>query len=115
MWYTVSMKERETMTNELFNKNNFNFARGYLTYNGRFVARFKYRNAPLTAGRMKQILVKNFTPSEYFKEIEEEGKTPGQVLKDRGLFSVDPNTDTARIGNDKYVLSSDYKWVKVKA
>jgi len=51
-------------------------------YNGKFVARTKYGGW----GAFKKFLIKNFTPSEYFAQIEA-GHAPLHILNAKGYIS----------------------------
>lgn len=74
----------------MWNKENFNYHGGYLTYEGKFIARFKYRGMPITMGMFKSFLIKNFTPEEYFAIYDNgRGPAPIQILDDRGFNSVE--------------------------
>ena len=42
-----------------FKKENFDYSGGYLTYEGKFVARFKYRG-PITMAKFRNFLIKKF-------------------------------------------------------
>ena len=72
-----------------FKKEKFNFSGGYLTYHadpkkhGVFVARFKYRNGPVTMSKFRNFLIKNFTVEEYFKASE--ATSPIQAVMDKGM------------------------------
>lgn len=64
-----------------WDKNFFHYSGGYLTYNSRFVARFKYlRNG---MGDFKKFLIANFTPEEYFSLLEN-GEQPLTILQTKG-------------------------------
>ena len=71
-----------------FNKNQFDFDGGYLTYdllNGKrnaFIARFKYNKS--LKGRFVTFLKNNFTVSEYLGYLET-GMTPIAVLQSKGF------------------------------
>ena len=71
-----------------FNKNQFDFDGGYLTYdllNGEcnaFIARFKYNKS--LKGRFVTFLKNNFTVSEYLGYLET-GMTPIAVLQSKGF------------------------------
>lgn len=71
-------------TLDKFNKELFSYHGGYLTYAGKFVARFKY-SARDKAGFVS-FLTKNFTPYDYFKQIAE-GATPVGLLESKGYIS----------------------------
>ena len=66
-----------------FVKENFNYAGGYLTYNGKFVARFKY--AKDSKGTFVTFLTKNFTTEEYFAELA--NKAPLTILESKGYVT----------------------------
>ena len=67
----------------MFNKELFSCSGGYLSYDGKFVARFKYSTREVAG--FKSFLIKNFTPAEYFAELAS-GKAPGEVLRDKGYL-----------------------------
>lgn len=90
-----------------FNKTDFNFHGGYLTYTGDysgrpvyedkpgthptrvgtgmdlFIARFKYRGSPLKMGAFKKFLINNFTVEEYAEAVS--NTSPLQALKNKGF------------------------------
>ena len=47
----------------------------------KFVARFKYRSAPVTMAKFRKELIANHTPASYFKALDN-GKTPLGILKE---------------------------------
>jgi hypothetical protein len=64
-----SWQLRRTATNleeimTAFDKSKFTFWGGYLEYDGRFVARFKYK--PSNATGFRTFLIKSFSVEEYF-------------------------------------------------
>ena len=71
----------------LFNKDQFNFDEGYLTYDlqdGKrnvFIARFKYNR--IARHRFITFLKNNFTVSEYLGYLDS-GMTPVAVLRSKG-------------------------------
>ena len=67
------------MTN--FNKTDFNFDGGYLTYKGAFIARFKHRG-PITKAKFLKELIKNHTVESYTNAYLF-GFTPFAILKDK--------------------------------
>lgn len=67
-----------------FKKENFNYHGGYLTYAGKFVARFKYSGTPIKMGMFKRELMKNHTVESYFSAIEA-GETPVHILKNKNI------------------------------
>ena len=71
-----------------FDKANFNFHGGYLTYGTeeRFVARFK-RN-PSKRNKFINFLTKNFTVEEYFFLLEDKDVSPLKILNAKGYISV---------------------------
>jgi hypothetical protein len=64
-----------------FNKSDFNYYDGYLTYKGTFIARFKYRG-PITKAKFIKELVKNHTVESYVQAYFS-GKAPVTILKDK--------------------------------
>lgn len=52
-----------------FTKEGFDYHGGYVTYQGRFVARFKY-GAVSSARPFMTFLIKNYTVEEYFSKLE---------------------------------------------
>lgn len=74
-----------------FDKSKFNYHGGYLTYDGKFVARFKYRSSPIKMGPFKSFLIKNFTVEEYFGIYNEgRGPAPLQILEAKGFTWMTP-------------------------
>jgi hypothetical protein len=72
-----------------FQRELFSFDGTYLTYQGRFVARFKYfrRNMP----GFRSFLIKNFEVEEYFGRLSDnpdgDGKeAPLEILKSKGYI-----------------------------
>lgn len=65
-----------------FVKANFVNSGGYVTYEGKFVARFKYARAG--AGSFITFLIKNFTQEEYFEAIQHASPLP--VLEAKGYL-----------------------------
>jgi len=65
-------------------KDLFSYHGGYLTYDRKFVARFKYGKG---YGEFKRFLVKHFTPSEYFNLIQDCNMSPGDALKSKGFMT----------------------------
>lgn len=61
-----------------FIKEKFNDDGMYVTYDGKFVARFKYARSG--KGSFISFLIKNFTVEEYFAELDK-GKAPLQILE----------------------------------
>jgi hypothetical protein len=64
----------------MFIKEEFNYSGGYLTYQGKFVARFKYSK---DHAQFKNFLIRNFTQSEYFERLAN-GESPLGVLGSKG-------------------------------
>ena len=67
--------------------NNFNFGQGsdrWVTYGGKFVARFKYMNAFRSAKHFVSFLIKHFTVEEYFQKLEVERIAPFYILEEKG-------------------------------
>ena len=67
-----------------FNKANFNFHGGYLTYGTeeRFVARFKHDASK--RNKFINFLTKNFTVEEYFFLLEDKDVSPLKILNAKG-------------------------------
>ena len=70
-----------------FDKANFNFHGGYLTYGteGRFVARFKYNASK--RNKFINFLTKNFTVEEYFFLLEDKDVSPIKILNAKGYIN----------------------------
>jgi hypothetical protein len=97
-----------------FVKERFNFHGGYLSYDRKFVARFKYnRNG---WGAFRTFLIKNFTVEEYFEKLKD--STPVQVMKSKGFvtyversacrkYSLKPNRANAKIAMEKELAQFD--------
>ena len=64
-----------------FNKSDFSYHGEYLSYNGAFIARFKYRG-PITKAKFIKELVKNHTVEIYLQAYFS-GKSPVTILKDK--------------------------------
>lgn len=78
---------------ERFEKENFTYGGGYLSYNGAFVARFKYRGMRPTKSQFQKTLIKHYTPAEYFERMANR-ETPIGIFEADGLMSVDIATGT---------------------
>jgi len=65
-----------------FNKNDFTKSGDYIFYGAdrKFVARFKYKNAPVTKAKFLKQLIANHTVEGYFAEYDK-GITPLAILK----------------------------------
>lgn len=72
-----------------FEKSLFDYWGGYLVYgpDREFIARFKYRGAPVKASDFKRLLIKYFTVEQYFELAKT--KAPLQILMDAGLVTID--------------------------
>jgi hypothetical protein len=68
-----------------FLKSEFHFHGGYLTYQGKFVARFKH--VPRNVGGFRSFLTKHFTTEEYFRRLEA-GESPLPILQSKGYVST---------------------------
>lgn len=77
-----------------FDKSKFSYHGGYLTYEGRFVARFKY-SGPFTKAVFLKQLIKNHTVEEYFHKLEIDHVAPLRILE-----QSDPNWYNAQL--DKF-------------
>jgi len=75
---------------EKFVREHFNYFGGYLTYKGRFVARFKYQGkwSPMTPGIFKRALIKNYSVEEYFSRYEK-GEAPIMILENDKVIVMD--------------------------
>ena len=67
-----------------WNKPDFRYSGGYLTYQGQFVARFRYAAARKRYKPFKKFLTSHFTPQEYF-DLRDQGRAPLEILMDRGF------------------------------
>ena len=67
-----------------FVKENFAYHGGYLTYDGKFVARFKYRGSPIKMGAFKAFLIKHVGVEEYFADLDA-GISPLPAIEARGF------------------------------
>lgn len=56
---------------------------GYLTYQGKFVARFKYKAG--SVADFRKFLVAYFSPAEYFARLEA-GEAPLTILQSKGYI-----------------------------
>jgi hypothetical protein len=65
-----------------FDKTKFSYSGKYLTYEGKFVARFKY--AGMLMAPFKRFLIKNFTVEEYFARLANLRETPMGILESKG-------------------------------
>lgn len=59
-----------------FEANLFDFHGGYLTYGGKFVARFKHSGSPISPAKFKRELIKNHTVEAYFEATEHYNTNP---------------------------------------
>lgn len=64
-----------------FNKEDFSYHGGYLTYKGTFIARFKHRG-PITKAKFLKELIKNHTVENYTNAYLF-GFAPIAILKDK--------------------------------
>ena len=64
-----------------FQKANFSYFGGYLSYDGKFIARFKYSKSPFTKAQFMKELIANHTVESYLGALAT-GKAPLQVLRD---------------------------------
>lgn len=64
-----------------FDKANFTKSGDYLTYSGKFVARFKYNKK---SSDFKAFLIKNFTEEEYFTRLTNK-ESPLEILLSKGF------------------------------
>ena len=68
------------MAKQHWNTEDFNNNGGFLTYENKFVARFKYQKSAVND--FKKFLIANFSPNEYFVLLEKE--SPLTVLESKG-------------------------------
>jgi len=66
----------------MFDKKAFSIHAGYITYNGKFVARFKYRAR--NARGFASFIAANFTPAEYFARMDA-GELPLIIAQSKGF------------------------------
>ena len=66
-----------------FNRVNTKMNGDVLEFEGKFIARFKYRHNQ-NVQKFKQFLINNFTPTEYFN-LYQEGLTPMDILRTKGF------------------------------
>jgi len=64
---------------------NFDFHGGYLTYQGKFVARFKYLQPRRSATAFQRFLCARFTPEEYFARLAA-GEAPLPIAESKGFI-----------------------------
>lgn len=79
-----------------FIKSNFSFDGSskevYVNYEGRFIARFKYKAPKANANKFIKFLIENFSVNEYFSEVDK-GIPPMKILNAKGFVSY----NTAKI------------------
>ena len=78
-------KVRENYIMKDFKKENFDYFGGYLTYEGKFVARFKYRG-PITMAKFRNYLIKHFKVEEYFEAAEKSSPLQAIFAKKIPIF-----------------------------
>lgn len=78
-----------------WDKNFFHYSGGYLTYQARFVARFKILRGAM--GDFKRFLVTNFTPDEYFGRLENK-EDPLPILQSKGYVQPHIRKELKRLG-----------------
>ena len=66
-----------------FVRDSFRNSNGYITYNDKFVARFKYKRDG--AGSFVTFLIKNFTVEEYF-DAYDAGIAPLKIVESKGYL-----------------------------
>ena len=88
-WYYLNMNKRSSGADHMkFERSQFNYAGGYLTYgqDRRFVARFK-RKGMVTKSDYVRLLCKYYDTETYFSRVKDEA--PGQILMNDGYVSFD--------------------------
>lgn len=92
-------------TQTKFERAKFNYSGGYLTYEGKFVARFK--TPVITMAKFRKELMANHTVESYFAEYAS-GKAPLQILKSANPTWYVTETNAFYIKNyGKPVLNQD--------
>ena len=98
----------------IFQKDNFAYSGGYLTYDNKFIARFKYSSRD-KAGFIS-FLVKNFSVEEYFAEYAA-NVAPALILEKKGYISATVKQVLKRTGyeptlagKNQYVTDSVAKY-----
>jgi len=66
-----------------FIRENFNYHGGYLTYEGKFIARFKHMKS--NKPTFLTFLIKNFTQEEYF-DLYNSNMAPAKILETKGYL-----------------------------
>lgn len=72
-----------------FEKSKFSIGSGsevYVEYEGRFVARFKYKAPKANANHFVKFLINNFSVEEYFAEYDK-GGSPLKILEAKGFVN----------------------------
>jgi hypothetical protein len=69
-----------------FDRSMFQYHGGYLTYAGKFVARFKHRG-PVGKADFVRLLTKYYTTDSYFGRLGD--RAPMQILMDDGFVKFD--------------------------
>ena len=69
-----------------FQKDNFQYSGGFLTYDNKTVARFKNRAIDKTG--FVSFLIKNFSVDEYFTLYAAPRATPAEILESKGYVST---------------------------
>jgi hypothetical protein len=78
-----------------FEKSQFHFFGGYLTYKGQFIARFKYQKGDRAT--FQSFLIKNFTVEEYTAQ-QTAGLAPATILETKGYVSATVRKALRRAG-----------------
>lgn len=73
----------------------FHYHGGYLTYQSKFVARFKYLRGNM--GDFKKFLIANLTPEEYFAR-QQNRESPLGILETKGYVSPHIRKELERLG-----------------
>jgi hypothetical protein len=76
-------------------KEDFHICSNIITYQSKFVARFKYSKNGI--GDFKKFLVANFTPAEYFGMLDA-GQAPICALETKGYVVPHIRKELARLG-----------------
>ena len=67
-----------------FTKDGFDYHGGYLTYQRKFVARFKYSRSPIKMAAFRNFLIKHMDVEQYFGHLEA-GNSPLPIIEAYGF------------------------------
>lgn len=78
-----------------WNSKDFSNSGGWISYQGKFIARFKYMKSGI--GDFKKFLMANFTPVEYFARLDAQ-ETPLGILQTKGYIQPHIRQELSRCG-----------------